>query len=59
MKRLTKTGIVTTIVGLSLIVFSGIMLYTGKATSTETAGFFALGAMMLRSNDSLIGIKEK
>lgn len=59
MKRLTKTGIITTIVGLLLIGFSGVMLYMGKATTTETAGFFALGGMMLRSKDSLIGIKDK
>ena len=59
MKRLTKTGLITTILGIILIGFSGLMLYTGKATSTETSGFFLLGGAMLRSKDSFIGFKEK
>ena len=58
-ERLFSKGGVTTILGLGCIAFCGIMLYTGKASSLELSGFFGLGLALIRSKDSLIGIKEK
>lgn len=57
--RVFNKGIVTTVLGIVCITFCGIMLYTGKASSLELSGFFGLGLALIRSKDSLIGIKEK
>jgi type IV secretory pathway VirB2 component (pilin) len=58
-KRLIKTGIITTLLGVSIIIFSGAMLWTGKASAESLSGWLALGIMFLRSNDSLIGLGPK
>lgn len=58
-ERLFSKGGITTLVGLSCIAFCGIMLYTDKASSLELSGFFGLGLALIRSKDSLIGLKEK
>ena len=49
MNRLTKNGLVTTVLGVAVIVFCGVMMYTEKASELELAGFFGLGLMLLRS----------
>ena len=59
MNRLTKNGLVTTVLGVAVIVFCGVMMYTEKASEMELAGFFGLGLMLLRSKDSLIGLGPK
>lgn len=59
MNRITKTGIVTTLLGASIIIFSGAMLWTGKASPESLSGWLALGIMFLRSKDSLIGLGPK
>ncbi len=59
MKRLVKKGLVTTIIGLLMIVFCGVMIYNGKQTVEAMSGWFALGVMFLRSKDSLIGIDDR
>lgn len=59
MKRLYKEGLITTILGLGVIVFTGLMIYTGKSSAGELSGWLALGIMFLRSKDSLIGIESK
>jgi hypothetical protein len=56
MNRLTKSGLVTTVFGVGVFVYCGVMMYTEKASSIELAGFFGLGLMLLRSKDSLIGL---
>jgi type IV secretory pathway VirB2 component (pilin) len=58
-ERLTKTGIITTLLGVSIIIFSGAMLWTGKASAESLSGWIALGIMFLRSKDSLIGLGPK
>jgi hypothetical protein len=58
-ERLTKTGFITTLLGMSIIIFSGALLWTGKASAESLAGWLALGIMFLRSKDSLIGLGEK
>lgn len=59
MKRFYKEGLVTTILGLSIIIFSGAMLWTGKTSPESLSGWLALGIMFLRSKDSLIGLGKK
>lgn len=57
-ERLLSKGIFTTVLGILCLVFCGLMMYTEKSTTVELAGFFGLGLALLRSKDSLIGIKE-
>jgi len=59
MNRITKSGLVTTLLGMSIIIFSGAMLWTGKASAESLSGWLALGIMFLRSKDSILGIKNK
>lgn len=54
MKRLYKEGLVTTLLGVSILVFSGAMIWTGKATAESMSGWIATGLLFLRSKDSLI-----
>ena len=44
---------------MSIIIFSGAMLWTGKASAESLSGWLALGIMFLRSKDSLIGLGSK
>lgn len=58
MKRLVKEGLITTILGLIVIIFSGAMIWTGKASAESMSGWLAFGIMFLRSKDSLIGLSK-
>ena len=59
MERLFKTGIVTTLMGLTILSVA-ITLYISKHhNETEAGAVAALGLLLLRSNDSLIGFKKK
>lgn len=50
---------VTTILGLLIIIFCGVMLYTEKATVEDMAGWLTTGLLFLRSKDSLIMLPPK
>jgi len=56
MDRLYRKGFVTTFIGLSILSFCGVMLWTQKATVDELSGGFDLGVLLVRSKDSLLGI---
>ena len=59
MERLFKSGIITTILGI-LILCVGVWLYISKEhTETEAGAVGALGLLLLRSKDSLIGLTPK
>jgi hypothetical protein len=59
MERLFKTGIVTTLIGL-IILLTAVTLYVSKGhTETEAGSVAALGLLLLRSKDSLIGLSKK
>lgn len=58
MDRLYKQGLVTTILGVIIIVFAGLMIYQGKSTASEMGGWLTTGLLFLRSKDSLIGIPK-
>ena len=59
MKRLFKDGIVTTMMGLTILTVA-VSLYISKHhTETEAGAVAALGLLLLRSKDSLIGLNKK
>jgi hypothetical protein len=59
MKRLFKDGIVTTMLGLTILTVA-VSLYISKGhTETEAGAVAALGLLLLRSKDSLIGLSKK
>jgi len=55
--RLVKNWF-TTILGTSLIIYSAYMVHKGS-TIEDMAGFFGMGALLLRSKDSLIGLPKE
>jgi hypothetical protein len=59
MKRLLTDGLVTTILGLILIVGAAYMYTSKEHTTTEAGELAALGLIFLRSKDSLIGLSPK
>lgn len=59
MKRLVKQGLITTLMGVGIIIFTGAMIWTGKSSAAELGGWLALGIMLLRSKDSLIGLGKE
>ena len=50
---------VTTIIGVLILGFCGLMMYQSKQTTQELSGWMALGVMFLRSKDSLINLPKK
>ncbi len=58
MKNRLFSNYVTTILGVLIIVFCGVMIYMEKATTTDMAGWLATGLLFLRSKDSLIALPK-
>ena len=59
MERLFKSGIVTTLLGLTILCVA-VVLYISKSHSeTEAGAVGALGLLLLRSKDSLIGLSKR
>jgi hypothetical protein len=59
MKRLFKSGIVTTILGVGTLSI-GVWLYVSKDHNAVEAGAVCtIALVLLRSKDSLIGLKPK
>lgn len=58
MKRLYKEGLVTTLIGLSILAFTGLIIYQGKSTASDMSGWITVALMFLRSKDSLIGLAK-
>tara|TARA_B100001287_G_C22686610_1_gene534251 strand:+ start:28024 stop:28206 length:183 start_codon:yes stop_codon:yes gene_type:complete len=56
-ERLIKNYI-TTIIGILILIFCGLMMYQEKQTTQELSGWLALGIMFLRSKDSLIALPK-
>lgn len=50
---------VTTIIGLLIMIFCGVMLYMEKATVEDMSGWLATSLLFLRSKDSLIALAPK
>ena len=56
MKDRLISNYVTTLLGLLIIIFCGVMIYMEKATTTDMSGWLATGLLFLRSKDSLIAL---
>lgn len=54
MNRLVKQGLITTILGLGVLVFCGILIYQEKQSAGDLSGWFAFSLMLLRAKDSLL-----
>lgn len=48
----------TSLIGLALIIFSGILVYMDKASVTEVSGWVTLGLTLIRAKDTLVGVKQ-
>ncbi len=59
MERLFKSGIVTTFAGLIFVTVAVILYISKEHTETEAGAVGALGLLLLRSKDSLIGLGPK
>ena len=59
MKRFYREGLITTLLGLGIIIFSGALIWTNRSDAQSLSGWLALGILFLRSKDSLIGLGEK
>lgn len=57
MRRFYKEGLITTLIGLGILIFTGAMIWTGKSTPTELGGWLTTGLLFIRSKDSLIGLE--
>jgi hypothetical protein len=53
-ERLLTKGLATTLLGVGVLVFCGILLYQEKQTAGDLSGWFAFGLMLLRAKDSLL-----
>jgi hypothetical protein len=52
--RLINKGLVTSILGICILVFCGILIYQGKQTASDLSGWFAFSLTLLRAKDSLL-----
>ncbi len=59
MKNRLFSNYVTTILGLLIIVFCGVMVFLEKSSVQDMAGWFATGLLFLRSKDSLIALPKE
>ncbi len=59
MKTRLFSNYVTTILGVLVIVFCGVMIYTEKSSVEDMSGWLAVGLLFLRSKDSLIALPPK
>lgn len=59
MKNRLFSNYITTILGVLVFIFCGVMIYTEKADVEEMSGWLAVGLMFLRSKDSLIALPAK
>ncbi len=59
MKNRLFSNYVTTILGLLIIIFCGVMIYMEKSSVQDMSGWFATGLLFLRSKDSLIALPKE
>ena len=59
MKNRLFSNYVTTILGLLIIIFCGVMIYMEKSSVQDMSGWFATGLLFLRSKDSLIALPNE
>tara|TARA_Y100000004_G_C8857436_1_gene387437 strand:+ start:54 stop:239 length:186 start_codon:yes stop_codon:yes gene_type:complete len=59
MKNRLFSNYVTTILGMLIIIFCGVMIYMEKASVQDMSGWLATGLLFLRSKDSLIALPKE
>ena len=59
MKNRVFSNYVTTILGVLVIIFCGVMMYMEKASAVDMSGWLAVGLLFLRSKDSLIALGKE
>ena len=59
MRRLFKDGIVTTLMGLTILTIAVTLYISEFHNETEAGAVAAIGLILLRSRDSLIGLNRK
>jgi len=52
--RLINKGLVTSLLGLGVLVFCGVLIYQEKQTASELSGWMVLAMVLLRAKDSLL-----
>ena len=50
---------VTTLLGVVILLFCGLIIYTEKQTASDMSGWLTVGLMFLRSKDSLIALPKE
>jgi len=50
---------VTTLLGVIILIFCGLVIYTEKETASDMAGWLTVGLLFLRSKDSLIALPKE
>jgi len=59
MKTRLFQNYVTTILGVLILAFCGLLMYQEKQTSGELSGWLTTGLLFLRSKDSLISLPKR
>tara|TARA_R110002020_G_scaffold12157_1_gene44877 strand:+ start:1180 stop:1359 length:180 start_codon:yes stop_codon:yes gene_type:complete len=59
MKNRLFNNWVTTLLGVVILVFCGLIIYTEKQTASDMSGWLTVGLMFLRSKDSLIALPKE
>lgn len=59
MKKRLFTNWVTTVIGLLIIIFCGVLMFQEKQTAQELSGWFVTALLFLRSKDSLIHLPKE
>ena len=49
-ERLLTKGLVTSILGMIVLVFCGVLIYQGKQTASDVSGWFAFALTLLRAS---------
>ncbi len=52
--RLINKGLVTSLLGVGVLVFCGVLIYQEKQTASELSGWMVLAMVLLRAKDSLL-----
>ena len=58
MNRFIKEGLITTSLGIMILIFAGVLMYQQKYSATDLSGWITVGVLFLRSKDSLIGLPK-
>ena len=57
--RLFGSGLITTMLGLVILILCGVLLYQQKSTAGELSGWLTVAVLFLRSKDSLISLPKE